>query len=108
MLKITVDSVAIATYNAFIDSELVRINPRIRGNKIMLTITLNKKDFAHKDFIVDFLENEIRDLALSIDYKIVEGEGASVDYPHDEIFASKVFSVLNRAIDTLNGNIYHD
>lgn len=75
---------------------------------MMLTITLSKEEFAHKDFIVEFLEDEIRDLALSIDYRIVEGEGASVDYPQDELFASKVFSVLNRAIDTANGDVYND
>ncbi|QHJ84892.1 MAG: hypothetical protein [Caudoviricetes sp.] len=43
----------------------------------MLTITLNQTEFAHKDQIVAFLE--------------------------DEIFASKVHSVLVRAIDETIG-----
>lgn len=69
----------------------------------MLTIKLNTQAFAHKDQIVAFLEDEIRELATSIDYNIVEDDFNGVDYPQNEIFASKVYSVLTRAIDEIIG-----
>lgn len=99
--KIIVDIVRECEHNECIDSELVRIKPK--GEDIMLTITLNQTEFAHKDQIVAFLEDEIRDLALSIDYDVVEGDFTCVDYHQDEIFASKVHSVLVRAIDEIIG-----
>ena len=102
MLKIIIDLVANATYNAYIDSELVRIKPK-KEDIIMLTIKLDSQVFNHKDQIIRHLEDEIRDLALYIDYEVVPADYTSVDYPQDEYFAMKVYSVLVRLIDEFVG-----
>jgi hypothetical protein len=66
---------------------------------IMLTITLEKNIIEYKAQIIALLEDNISELKLSIDYEVVEGDFSSVDYPNDEIFATRVFLALNSAID---------
>lgn len=101
MLKITLYLFLIANYNKHIDSKLVRIKPK--EDIIMLTIKLDSQAFNRKDQIIRHLEDEIRDLALYIDYEVVPADYTSVDYPQDEYFAMKVYSVLVRLIDELVG-----
>lgn len=71
----------------------------------MLTIKLDSQAFNHKDQIISRLEDEIRDLALYIEYEVLPADFTSVDYPRDEYddnfeyFATKVHHVLVRLID---------
>ena len=105
MLKITLYLFPIANYNERIDSKLVRIKPKKEDIIIMLTIKLDSQAFNHKDQIISRLEDEIIDLALYHEYKVVQDDFTSVDYPHDdyddhfEYFATKVYYVLARIID---------
>ena len=69
----------------------------------MLTIKLDPRAFAHRTEIVEFLENEVRELALHIEYRIVEADFNSVDFSKDEIFAARVFDALVRAVDKTGG-----
>lgn len=105
MLKITLYLFPFANYNKCVNSKLVRIKPKTKEDIIMLTIKLDPKAFNHKDQIISRLEDEIRDLALCYEYKVVQDDFTSVDYPRCEYddnfgyFATKVHHVLVRIID---------
>lgn len=68
----------------------------------MLTITLDSKQYKeHKDTLSEFLENNLDDLCLYIDYRIIEDNniGISVDYPSDIYLADKVHNTVVHYFD---------